>query len=290
MTTISRQGEWSRAFTFRRDRIGYVIRFSEFREDFDKDLYVSRVAPSRLPTPRLVEIGEALDGFYAISERSSGGYLDELDEDAMHRLLPALFETLDAARTVTLPADAGYGVWSGSGHAPHATWREALLDITVDRPTRLGPSRRGALAASPLGTAPFDQVFATMVPLVARCPERRYLIHADLLNFNVLVSGGRVTALLDWGSSMFGDFLYDVAWLSFWWPFFPKWSRIDVVAAAAAHYESTALAVPAFGERLRCYELHIGVEGMLYSAGRRDWTHLDATTRRALEVARQSLR
>jgi hygromycin-B 4-O-kinase len=270
--------------------MGYVVRFSEFREDFDKDLYVSRIATSGLPTPRLVEIGQAFDGFYAVSERSSGGYLDELDGDAMLRVMPALFETLDEARTVTLARDAGFGVWSGNGHAPHATWREALLDVAIDRPTRLGPSRRAALAASPLGTDAFDEVFGIMAPLVTRCPEQRHLVHADLLNFNVLVADGRVDAILDWGSSMFGDFLYDIAWLSFWWPFFPNWRGIDIAAAAARHYESIGLAVPAFAERLRCYELHIALDGMLYSAGRRDWTHLEATTRHALEVANGPLR
>jgi hygromycin-B 4-O-kinase len=289
VATIARQGEWSRAFTFERGGTAYVIRFSEFREDFDKDRFASSIVSSRIPIPRVIEIGEALGGFYAITERSSGRYLDELEEDAMRRAIPALFSVLDAIRRVTVPHDAGYGVWSGEGQAPHATWREALLDVAVDRPTRLGPSRRGALAASPIGTSAFDEVFERMASLVGRCPEDRHLVHADLLNFNILVAEDHVSAVLDWGSSMFGDFLFDLAWLSFWWPWYPNWSRIDVASEAARHYASIGLAVPAFGKRLRCYELHIGLDGMLYSAGRRDWAHLEGTTRRALDLARGPL-
>src|SRR5207247_2258152 len=95
---------------------------------------------------------------------------------------------------------------------------------------RLLAYRSPKWSRSPTGTAPFDEAFGVMAPLVERCPELRHLIHADLLNFNVLVEDDRIGALLDWGSAMFGDFLYDLAWLSFWWPFFPKWSQVDVIA------------------------------------------------------------
>jgi len=289
VAAVARQGEWSRAFFFRRSGKRYVIRFSAYREDFDKDRFAWSIAAPRLPIPEVVEVGEGLGGFYAVTVRSRGAYLDDLDEAGLRRVLPSLFATLDAERTIGLPSATGYGVWSGDGRAPHASWRDMLLDVAIDRPTRLGASRREPLASSPTGTAPFDEAFAVMAPLVEGCPELRHLIHADLLNFNVLVEDDRISALLDWGSAMFGDFLYDLAWLSFWWPFFPKWSQVDVIAEAVRHYARSGFAVPALAERLRCYELHIGLEGMYYSAGKRDWTHLEGTAGRTLELARRPL-
>jgi hygromycin-B 4-O-kinase len=289
LSVVARQGEWSRAFTFERDGVGYILRFSAYREDFDKDLSAWRIAGTRLPVPKVVELGEAFEAYYAVTERLSGTYLDVLDEPGMRRVLPSLFETLDVLRSLAIPPDGGFGVWSSDGHAPHATWRDALLDAGIDRPTRLGPSRRDALAVSPIGTNVFDEVFARMASLAQSCPEQRNVIHADLLNFNVFVAGERITGLIDWGSSMFGDFLYDLAWLTFWWPWFPQWSTVDIAADARRHLASLGLDVPSLSQRLRCYELHIGLEGMYYSAGRRDWTHLEGTARRALELSRRPL-
>src|SRR5438128_10977498 len=65
-------GEWSRAFTFRRDGGEYVARFSATDEDFLKDRRATAHAGPNLPMPKIVDIGKALGGFYAISERAAG--------------------------------------------------------------------------------------------------------------------------------------------------------------------------------------------------------------------------
>lgn len=68
----SRHGAWSTAYAFQEDGGDYVIRFSHFREDFDKDRIAARFTSPALPIPRIVEIGEAFGGFYAISDRAVG--------------------------------------------------------------------------------------------------------------------------------------------------------------------------------------------------------------------------
>src|SRR5207245_3235770 len=123
VAAVARQGEWSRAFFYRRSGNHYVIRFSAYREDFDKDRFAWSIGTPRLPIPEVVEIGEGLGGFYAITARSRGAYLDELDEAGIRRVLPALLATLDAQRMIRLAPATGYGVWSGDGRAPHADWR-----------------------------------------------------------------------------------------------------------------------------------------------------------------------
>jgi hygromycin-B 4-O-kinase len=47
----------------------------------------------------------------------------------------------------------------------------------------------------------------------------------------VLVRGTRITAIIDWGNALYGDWLYDPAWLISWWPWFPRWQGIDITAA-----------------------------------------------------------
>ena len=115
------------------------------------------------------------------------------------------------------------------------------------------------------------------------------MVHADLLHNNVLVSGGQITGVLDWGCSIYGDFLYDLAWLSFWSPTFAAWRQIDFARESRNHYASIGLEVPEFAERLRCYELHIGLDGQAYSAFMGRWDELEATAQRTLALARAPL-
>jgi len=280
-----RQGVWSSAYGFDLDGRPLVVRFGRHRDDFVRDRLATRYASSDLPIPRIVEIGDVLDGSFAISERAFGTYIDGIDEAGMRRVLPSLFATLDAARRVRLGDDAGFGGWDGAGRAPHPTWRAALLDVATDKATRLGPSWRAALAATSVGTGPFAAAFEAMTALVDHCPEERHLVHSDLLHFNVLVADDRVTAVLDWGSSIYGDFLFDVAWLTFWAPWYPAWSRIDFAHEAAEHYRSIGLAVPYFEERLRCYEFYIGLASQGWYAQTGEIANLERTATRILERA-----
>lgn len=127
-----------------------------------------------------------------------------------------------------------------------------------------------------------------MRELVESCPEERHLIHDDLINFNVLVDGDRLSAVLDWGSSMHGDFVYDLAKLVFYRPWYARWTRIDFAGEALAHYAHIGLEVPQFAERLGCYALRIGLDGMAYNAFRKRRDELIRTARRTLEIARVS--
>ncbi len=278
-------GEWSRAYSFRLGQSERVARFSALDEDFLKDRLAARYASRDLPIPRILEIGEALGGYYAVSERAPGGYLDALDGSQMRAVLPALFAALDAARLADLSSSTGYGSWGADGDAPHPTWRDALLDVANDRPTDRVNGWRERLAASPVGLGPFEEAFAVLQALVAYLPEERHLIHSDLLNYNVLVSGDRLTAVIDWGCSLYGDFLYDVAWLAFWSPWYPAWRGIDFAGEAARHYESIGLGVPHLAERLRCYELHIGLGDQAYNAFKGRWAEVEAVARRTLDGA-----
>ncbi len=278
-------GEWSRAFAFRRAGADFVVRFSALQEDFLKDRRAAGHRSPDLPIPRVTEVGDAGDGFYAISERAFGGYLEEVGQARMRALLPALFAALDAARRTDLSASVGYGIWGADGAAPHPTWRAALLDVANDQATARTHGWRERLAASPTGSGPFEEALDRLRGLVAYVPEERHLIHSDLLHRNVLVSGNRISAVIDWGCSMYGDFLYDLAWFCFWAPWFPAWRGIDFRREAVRHYESAGLDVPHFDQRLRCYQVHIGLDAQAYNAFTGRWDELDASARRTLEIA-----
>jgi len=277
-------GEWSKAFSFHQGHREYVVRFGAYPEDFEKDRIAAPYASGDLPVPAVVEIGEALGGHFAISMRAHGRYIDEVTSAEMSALLPSLFAMLDAARLVNLSHTTGYGKWGGNGNAPHTTWRDALLAINADDDWVSGWRER--MASSPTGVAPFAECHAVLAELTQYTPPERHLIHSDLLHFNVLVQGDRISAVLDWGSALYGDFLYDVAWFVYWAPWFPAWNGIDFAAEVLRHYDAIGLDVSHFAERMRCCKVHIGLDNMVYSAFTGRFTQLEEVARLTLALAR----
>jgi hygromycin-B 4-O-kinase len=284
--TVMRPGEWSVVYSVVTADADLVARFSVFDEDFEKDAYAARYSSPALPIPPIIEWGPALGGFHAIAERISGEHIDGLDETRMRRLLPALFAAMDAMREVDLSGSSGFGGWRADGRTTHPSWRAWLLGFFNEPATRGAPGWRELLAYSPASVAIFEEGYARLAEIVKDCPEERTIFHDDLINRNVLVDGDRIAAVLDWGSSKYGDFLFDIANLAFYRPWFPAWRNIDFAAEARAHYDAIGLAVPNFAERLTCYMLRIALDGMTYSAFRKRWDEVELRGRRALEIAR----
>jgi aminoglycoside phosphotransferase (APT) family kinase protein len=278
-------GDWSRAYSFRLDSRNLVARFGYYGEDFARDQQAMALSGPDLPVPRVLETGRALGGAYAISERHLGVFLETLDAARWRRLLPALMRGLDALRDA--PA-LGAGDGSGAGGPPAAgSWREQLQAGLEDHPGQRVSGWRATLA----GSAELDSLFCagerTVSGLLDACPEIRHVLHRDLLNRNVLVAGdgGRLTAVFDWGCYGLGDFLYEVAWFTFWAPWHAGLAAIDFRSALLGHYQAAGLDVPRFDERLRCYELHIGLTHLAYCTFTGDpGRHLPSIARRTREI------
>ena len=271
-------GEWSRGYFFRaRDERDLVVRFSGTDQDFQKDTRAMTYAGPRLPIPRVLEVGAAFGAYYAISERAFGEFIEERDAGAMTRLLPSLVDALDAMRAVDISDSRGFGLWRGDGSAPYASWRDFLHHLNADPPSSRKHGWRGRLDHYPGSREVFERGFAAMEQLIPFCPDQRHLVHSDLLYFNVLVANDRITSVLDWGSSLYGDFLWDVAWFTFWQPWYTAWASVDIRGAAERH-----LPAENFAERMRCYEIAIGLDGMAYQAFAGYADNLAWTTRRVL--------
>lgn len=108
----------------------------------------------------------------------------------------------------------------------------------------------------------------------------RSLVHCDLINRNVFVHDAEISGVLDWGCSIYGDFLYELAPLIYWSPWYP---RLDLEATARRFlkdWESGGEIIPDSQRRLRAALIHVGIEHIAYHAFLEDWESLAAVERR----------
>ncbi|KLJ04149.1 hydrogenase expression protein HypB [Streptomyces sp. KE1] len=267
-------GAWSQAYALTLDGAEVVLRVGAYGEDFAKDEAVARLAGPGLPVPPVLARGEAEGWAYAVSGRVRGTALDDLSGEAVARALPSLLRALDAAARVDLAGTSGYGIWAPDGRAPHASWPEALLAIGTETPRV--PGWRAALVDSGFGLGPVEAGLSALGALTPYLPDERRLIHGDLLSRNVLAAEGAITGVLDWGNALYGDPLYDAAWLLHWWPWYPGWRPGDLHGALLTHWRATGATPAHLRERLHAYLLHIALDALAYCAYRRRWDEVRA--------------
>ena len=280
-------GAWSSAWAYRAGGEELVVRFGPEVAWYQADRLAMAFSGPDLPVPEVREVGTTPSGrAYAISVRHHGRFLEDTPAEQAGAIAPTLTRLLVALYRVPAAPDAPV-LWHQAG-PPAGSWREFLLAGLADDPGNLVHGWSAALARdrdlAALSAAAAGRVRA----LAEACPERRDLVHGDLLHGNVLVSpdARRVEAVLSWKCSVRGDFLFDAAWCSFWAPFHP--------GIAAAGPLSGLLRVPAVragpgalldaAARHHCYELHIGFTHLGWNIWTGNQAGLAATTRRLAEV------
>jgi hygromycin-B 4-O-kinase len=243
-----------------------VIRFGRHLDDFQRDRIAARFAGRDLPIPQVIEIDEAFGAWYCVSTRARGTPLEQLDTMEWADVAPSVLTTLDALRRADITATTGYGSWNHAGNAPDGTWPDFLAAVTHDQPNSRTHGWKQRLIESPQGDRSFNDAYVQMLALAPAFPGPRSLVHNDLLNRNALVTDGRITSLFDWGCSIYGDFVYELATIVFWSPWYPAIEQIDIASMALDHYGDMGLEVPNFSDRLRCCALHIGLVHVGYNA------------------------
>jgi len=264
-------GFWSSAFAYRVEDRELVLRLSTVREGFEMDRSAMAFDDRPdLPVPDVLEIGEGLGCSYAISARHHGRFLETVRPDEVAVAAPAFERTLAALRAV--PAEPGAPTaWYPDDVAEEgSTWRGWLAEALVDDPQRRVSGWRQILAADPEIDGLFRACERRIGELLDTCPERRDLVHGDLLNDNVLIArdASQITAVFSWKCSMRGDFLFDVAWCTFWGAWHPGIAALDLWNRTI---NSQGLSAGALGDaplRHHCYELHIGASHLGWCA----WT------------------
>jgi aminoglycoside phosphotransferase (APT) family kinase protein len=273
-------GFWSAAFGYQADGRELVLRIGTQPEGFAMDRLAYQYARPALPIPQVLEVGEAFGFAYAISTRFHGRFLESIEAGEAATARPAVLRLLDALRAV--PADPGApACWYGPA-GKGSTWRGWLTDSVRDDPALTVSGWRATISADP----DLDRLYRTgeqkIERLLEACPERRELVHGDLLNRNVLISDDatRVTAVFSWKCSVRGDGLYDIAWCTFW----SAWH----LGVAALELWAASKGLPSIGaeaeKRHHCYLLHIGLRHLGFHAWTGNDRELRAVASRTAEI------
>jgi aminoglycoside phosphotransferase (APT) family kinase protein len=280
-------GAWSSAWAYRVGDEELVVRFGPEAAWYEADRMAMVFAGPDLPVPEVREVGTTPSGrAYAISVRHHGGFLEDTPVEMADVLAPTLTRLLVALYRVPPRPDSPV-VWHEAGGSTRS-WREFLLAGLVDDPANLVHGWSTALADDQKLAALSAAVTERVSALMDACPERRDLIHGDLLHGNVLVSpdARRVEAVLSWKCSVRGDFLFDAAWCSFWAPFHPGIAAADPLSGLLrdpnVQAEPDALVDAAV--RHHCYELHIGFTHLGWNVWTGNQAALTETARCLAEV------
>jgi hypothetical protein len=276
--TLLSGGFWSSAYAFEIEGRPLVVRFGNVRSGFEADRAAMGFDGPGLPVPAILEIGDAFGGAYAVSVRRFGRFLEDVRAEECVVAGPMVIHLLGALYGTSTRTGAAVD-WVSAEASSTLTWRQWLIAGFADTPTRPNHGWRSVLAANHELDALFRRCRERVVGLLEACPERRDLVHGDLLHGNVLVSedAARVNAVFSWKCSVLGDFLFDAAWCNFW-------GRVAHPGIAAADVYGRVLTAPwtiadpatlvDAGYRRHCYELHIGATHLGWSA----WVGDDAAS------------
>lgn len=276
-------GDWSQAFFYEVGGQSKVIRFSKTDEDFLKDRFAYRYNSPALPIPKIEEIGQVSDGFYAISQKIEGEMVDNLTGEQMARFTPQIFSLFNSLRLANISDTTGYGGWSAEGKGANDSWREFLASVNIyDSVSRV--DWRDGLSSREETRALFDRVYQELTGLLEYCPEDRHLIHNDLLHFNLITNENRVVGVIDWGCSLYGDFLYDLAMFDLWKFYYPSMACIDWKGEVKKYFENIGVELPNFDKRLKCYQCHLALDAIKYTVFKNNEKDLKLITDRIKEI------
>jgi aminoglycoside phosphotransferase (APT) family kinase protein len=280
-------GAWSSAWAYCAGGEELVVRFGRDVSWYEADRTAMAFSGPDLAGPEVREVGTTASGrAYAISVRHHGRFLEDTPVELAAALSPTITRLLVALARVPGRPESPV-VWHQPATSPKS-WRDFLRAGLVDDPDTLVHGWSTALADDRELAALSATVAERVSALVDACPERRDLVHGDLLHGNVLVSpdARQVNAVLSWKCSVRGDFLFDAAWCSFWAPFHPGIAAADPLAGLFAdpYVRAEPSALLDAATRHHCYELHIGFTHLGWNIWTGNKSALAATARRLAQV------
>ncbi|MHA1199731.1 MAG: phosphotransferase family protein [Candidatus Heimdallarchaeaceae archaeon] len=285
---ILKGGEISQAFSFKNHSDEYVIKVRKVRKrfrkfnPFAKEIEISEILKkkdSQIPIPKVVQHGpfkgDKKERFiYSIVEKAKGSFVHLFPKETANLVDNSLVDMLYRIHTIDISETKGYGNWD--------KWNKAKLK-SMQKHVLEGLEREKVFTNERFSSGIFEkdlyiQGSTKIRELVEYCSSERNLVHADFGFDNVLADKvGNVTAVFDWEHSIFGDFIYDIAWMDFW--VFREENAYSNIYCKK-YKDSNLLDFENYEERLLCYKLYIGMAAAgFFSESNQEDKYLEAKQR-----------
>ena len=274
-------GQVAQTFVFTVNGQDYVLRFITNRmgATFAKEAYLQRRLDLRIPLPPIIHTGSFQEQYYAISHRVPGKPMIQLSWAEYEQVVPSLIEMVDAIHHADVSGTEGYGVFNDQGGGMFSSWKQFLSSVREEEEENDFYGKWHVLFQETfLEREVFDFIYDHMLALLDACPEDRFLLHGGPGHGNVIVHAGKITGVIDWLDAQYGDFVHDIAALDLWVP------EIRFAERFQQYYAAQGISVPAYAERLRCYECHIGLDALRFFAKARDESAYQWTCQRILSL------
>jgi hygromycin-B 4-O-kinase len=258
-------GQVARVFSFRTQEQEYIVRFNADKmldSNFPKEAYVLRkLAGTALPLAPVLHIGQVKDLHVAISRKLPGKMLQEHTPEEALALVPQILELISIAHSIDTSETQGYGVFGYQGRGAAASWHASLLSVAEEEDERdyFGKWHR-LFDETFLERDLFEYLYQRMKELLVFCPQERTLLLKAFDTRNLLAEHGKITAVLDLLNASYGDRIYDIVALDFWWP------SSGIREAFLADQQQCGRDLSFYAERLLCYECHHALDGLRFFA------------------------
>ncbi|MBN2461434.1 MAG: aminoglycoside phosphotransferase family protein [Candidatus Cloacimonetes bacterium] len=257
-------GSVAQTIAFQSGNEDYVIRFTTEKMDasYQKEYFIYKnFASTEIPISPVIAFGHYENLYYSISRKIPGIGLDSLPEARLIKVLPHLIRTLFAIHRTDVSAWQNYGWIDDNGTGLFPSWKEFITRVYAEeRSDGFYGKWHYMFNETFLDREFFEKVYRHMLKLLQFCPEKRYLVHGGYGFNNILVNDDEVTAVLDWFDAMYGDFVYDIAWIDLW----PR--GIDYSGLLYKYYAEHGEIIPDFTARVTCYKCYIGLDAMRFFA------------------------
>lgn len=258
-------GSVARTFAFHTGEQDYIIRFNldkMLTSNFPKEAYLwQKLASTQIPMPPILQVGRLGELHFAISRKMPGKTLTHYTPQEITRMLPQIMTTLDMLHHVDISDTQGYGVFNYHGQGMSPGWHAFLKKVADEEPEQDYFGKWHHMFDDTfLEHDVFENIYQHMVRLLDVCPEERYLVHGSISLNNMLALNGELTAILDWLDACYGDFVYDIAILDYWCP------SLHVREHFQQYYQEHGATIPAYEERILCYQCYITLLAMRFYA------------------------
>jgi len=257
-------GEISQAYFFEEQGTTKVLRINQHTDNgFKKDQFAyEHFSGPNIPIPKIEEIGELSEGlYYAVSEKSPGKTLVTMSQEEYTQIVPAIIQTLDDIHHLQ-PAGEGFGSIQTDGSAPYTTWKDFLKH---HRPE--GDWLQKLQNIDFFDTDIVQSSWDKVEQMHQYLPDNvRQVIHCDYGFDNALGEGDKITGVIDWNDSKYGDPLYDVARLDLFQSMVkPQWN-INFTEQFKQLYIKENRLPENFDERILCYKITTCLGSMAFYA------------------------